>query len=168
MFLLGILFIVLVTALLPYLIQYLATAMPGVTLKTSHNWLPVVAAFLFLIAWFIPDVHVSHETTTFQQHFVGGGVYSACLYVYFKKLLGWKVSLVSSFILLFAWVSAFGVANELVEFTLTKTGLANIGTGDTDWDLLANTLGAALGYVLLIMIKVERLKTKPDGRGDRT
>jgi uncharacterized membrane protein YjdF len=65
--------------------------------------------------------------------------------------------LLISLVVLFAWASAFGVANELIEFTLTKLGLAQIDTGDTDWDLLANTLGAFTGYALLLTSKVEKL-----------
>ncbi len=158
MLLLLILCITLLTALLPYLVKKLVIVVPDSKFQKSYDWLPVVAAFLFIAAWFIPDVHLSSETTTFQQHFVGGGVYSACLYVYFKKLLGWKMSLVPSLVVLLAWTSAFGVANELIEFALTKLRLATIGTGDTDWDLLANTLGAAVGYILLIVAKVERFE----------
>jgi hypothetical protein len=112
--------------------------------------------FLFIIAFFIPDISISSETTTFQQHFVGGGLYVACLYVYVKQLLGWKLPLRASILALFAWVAAFGVANELIEFTLTKLQLAQINTVDADWDLLANTLGAFVGYGLLLLVRAER------------
>lgn len=156
MFLLSIFFITLITACLPYLVKRIVTVFPGIRVHTSYDWLPIVAAFLFITAFFIPNIHISKETTTFQQHFVGGGMYTACLYVYFKKLLGWSMSLPISFIVLFAWASAFGVANELLEFTLTKLQFAQIGTGDTDWDLLANTLGALTGYIILIVAKVEK------------
>jgi hypothetical protein len=156
MFLLFILCLTLLTAILPYLVKRAADIFPSIRIHTSYGWLPVLAAFLFITAFFIPNINISSETTTFQQHFVGGGMYTACLYVYFKKLLGWKLPLLASFLVLFAWASAFGVANELLEFTLTKVHLAQINTGDTDWDLLANTLGALTGYVLLLISKVER------------
>jgi len=152
----SIFLIALLTALLPYLIKRLARVLPTVKIHESADWLPILAAFLFVIAWFLPNIHISDETTTFQQHFVGGGMYCACLYVYFKKLFGWKLPLATSLIVLFAWVSAFGVANEMLEFTLTKLGLAQIGIGDTDWDLLANTLGAFMGYFILVALKIER------------
>jgi len=156
MLLLTILFITLLTALLPYIVKQLVVIIPSVKVQKSYDWLPLLAAFLFIAAWFIPDIHISKDTTTFQQHFIGGGVYSACLYVYFKKLFGWKLALIPSLITLFAWVSAFGVANELIEFKLTKLNLAQIGTGDTDWDLLANTVGAFLGYITLTVTKIEK------------
>ena len=153
----SVLFVGIVTALLPFLVKLAVHTMQGMKIHKSYDWLPVVAAFLFVVAWFIPDIHISNETTTFQQHFVGGGIYSAFLFVYFKKLLGWKLSLIPSLIVLFAWVSAFGVANELIEFTLTKLNLAQISTGDTDWDLLANTLGAFTAYgILLLTMKQDR------------
>lgn len=145
-----ILLITLLTALLPLMVRQVTVYIPSFKAKKSHNWLPLAAAFLFITAWFLPDIHISNETTTFQQHFVGGGAYAACLYVYAKKLFDWKLSIIPSLIILFAWVSALGVANELLEFALTKLGLAQIGTNDTDWDLLANTLGAVTGYLLLL------------------
>lgn len=158
MLLLSILLITVLTALIPYIVKQAVAFIPAIKVQKSYDWLTILAAFLFIIAWFLPDIHISKETTTFQQHFVGGGIYSACLYVYFKKLLGWKLSLIPSLIVLFAWVSAIGVANELIEFTLTKLNLTHIGTGDTDWDLLANTLGAFVGYGLLLLAKVEKAK----------
>jgi hypothetical protein len=158
MLLLSILLITLLTTLLPYIVKRVVAFIPAIKVQKSYDWLPILAAFLFIIAWFLPDIHISKETTTFQQHFIGGGIYSACLYVYFKKLLGWKLTLIPSLFILFTWVSAFGVANELIEFTLTKLNVAQIGTGDTDWDLLANTLGAFMGYVLLLLANVEKPK----------
>lgn len=143
---LSVLFIAAMTACLPLLVEQSRKFLPQVTIHDSYNWLPALAAILFVIAFFIPDIHISKETTTFQQHLVGGGIYCALLYLYFQKLLGWKTNWVVSVLLLFAWTSTFGVANELLEFTLTKLNIAQIGTGDTDWDLLANTLGSLLSY----------------------
>jgi hypothetical protein len=154
MFLLFVLCITLLTAILPYLAKQMTAIFPQIKVHTSYDWLPVLAAFLFIVAFFLPNIHISDETTTFQQHFVGGGMYTACLYIYFKKLLSWKLSLFVSFLVLFAWASTFGVATELLEFTLTKLNLAQIGTGDTDWDLLANTLGALTGYAILLLAKI--------------
>ena len=51
---------------------------------------------------------------------------------------------------LFALVSALGCINELAELFMVKFGLASITLDDTNWDILANTLGAAavwLGWV---------------------
>ncbi len=150
MFLASIFCIAVLTACIPLLVERSKKFLPQLTVHNSYTWLPVLAAVLFVVAFFIPDIHISKETTTFQQHFVGGGIYCALLFVYFQKLLGWSTNWAVSILLLFAWTSAFGVANELLEFTLTKLHLAQIGTGDTDWDLLANTLGSLISYIVLM------------------
>ncbi len=140
------------TALIPYFISHSSRLKN----RRAPSWLPLLAAALFFLAFFTPDIHISKETSTFQQHFIGGGVYCACLYLYFQKLFAWRFNFAISFILLFAWTSAFGVANELLEFMLTKLKLANIDTGDTDWDLVANTTGAIIGYMVLTFNKILR------------
>jgi hypothetical protein len=150
MLLVSVLFIAVLTAAIPLLVKRTSKLFPTIAIHESSNWLAILAGFLFFIAWFVPDIHISEETSTFQQHFIGGGIYCALLYAYFKQLLNWKFNWLTNLIILFAWTSAFGVANELLEFTLTKLHLAQIGTGDTDWDLLANTLGALFGYILCV------------------
>ena len=54
----------------------------------------------------------------------------------------------------FALVSALGCINELAELFMVKVGLARITLDDTNWDILANTLGAAavwLGWVVVTL-----------------
>lgn len=155
----AILAVFIVTALIPVWLPFLVSDILNVKIYSANKVLPVVAACLFVVAWYIPTVHISSQTTTFQQHFVGGGVYCALLYVYVRQLLNWQLELWQEILVLFAWVSAFGVANELLEFTLTQLKVARIGTNDTDWDLLANTLGAFTGYILYRIIrKLSQLK----------
>jgi len=149
MFFLSIVLLALVTACLPYLVRYIPRLFPTVRLHDARWWLPVLAAVLMIVSTQLPDVHVSSQTTTFQQHFVGGGMYAACLYLYAKQLFNWRLHWVIDLLALFAWVSAFGVANKLAEFALLKLGLAHIYTGDAYWDLLANTVGGFVGYLLL-------------------
>lgn len=156
MFLLSTFVIFAATAGIPLFVRWLHATYPNIKLYDSYSWLPFLAACLFVSAFFLPNIHISSETSTFQQHFTGGGIYTACLYLYFKKLLGWRLSVLASLVVLLAWTSTFGVANELLEFTLTKLNLANIGSGDTDWDLLANTLGSLTGYVILSVLRIER------------
>lgn len=105
-----------------------------------------------VVSTYLPNVHISDQTSTFQQHFVGGGLYSALLYFYFKQLFDWKLNWLLDLLALFAWVSALGVANKLIEFALLELGLAHIYTGDAYWDLLANTLGGFLGYLILFRL----------------
>lgn len=148
MYLLFILFICIITALLPSILSKLP-------IKTSNtqSLLPYLAAGLFLVAVFIPDIHISSETNTFQQHFVGGGLYSACLYFYFRQVFGWSFAWYLELVMLFGWTSAFGVANELLEFWLVKLNISNIDLADADWDLLANTLGALTGYIVWLLYR---------------
>jgi hypothetical protein len=149
--LISILLIVIVTACIPLLIKPLGKLLPDLKMQQSYSWLPALAAVLFVTAFFIPDIHISKETTTFQQHFVGGGIYCTLLFIYFQRLLGWSTNWAVSILLLLAWTSAIGVANELLEFTLTKLFHTHIATSDTDWDLLANTLGALSSYIIILV-----------------
>ncbi len=160
MYLLFILFVTIFTSLLPVLARYLAKSFPKLKLKPSHSWLPPLAAFMFFSSFFLPEMFVVSETATFQQHFVGGGVFTACLFVYLKKLLGLRIGVVLSVGLLFMTVSAFGAVNELLELALVKMNLSSIDISDTSWDLLANTSGAAAGYLILVLLLVERFNTK--------
>jgi hypothetical protein len=153
MFLLFIIFICTVTALSPVILRRLGRSTDG-----TSSFLPYLAAVLFLIAFFIPDIHISTETNTFQQHFVGGGFYSACLYVYFRQVFKWSFAWPLELALLFAWTSAFGVANELLEFILVKLNISSIDLTDADWDLMANSVGALTGYAILMMFKKVRSK----------
>lgn len=61
----------------------------------------------------------------------------------------------------FALVSALGCINELAELFMVKVGLASIKLDDTNWDILANTLGAAtiwIGWIIAdFMMKKGRL-----------
>ena len=47
----------------------------------------------------------------------------------------------------FALVSALGCINELAELFMVKVGLASIKLDDTNWDILANTLGVATVWI---------------------
>jgi len=152
MLLIGVLLISLLTACIP-LVAHSVVHRDKADIPHANQFLPILAGFLFCLAWFLPDIHISHATSTFQQHFVGGGMYSALLYIYFKQLFNWHLGIALNLIVLFAWISAFGVANEIFEFALTTMKLAHIATGDTDWDLLANTLGAYFCYFLYFLIR---------------
>lgn len=150
MYLLFITFIFFLTASLPWWLPKFIKRHPP---QAAPNWLPVLAGLLFCIAGWLPDIHISHQTTTFQEHFVGGGLYCALLFVYLKRAFGWKRSRVASFVALYAFTCALGVANELFEFVVTQLNITHIDITDTSWDLAANTLGAVVGYVLLVLFK---------------
>jgi hypothetical protein len=145
MFTLCVLIVTITTTLAPFILPP-AVNFFGYKLRPAAPALPIVAALLFLISFYLPDIHISSQTVTFQQHFVGGGMFSALLYLYAKQQLGWKIHWFIELVLLFAWVSVLGVANELLEFGLSQSGLIAIDTTDTSWDLFANTLGAFAIY----------------------
>lgn len=137
------------TAAIP-LIMFFVPHVSRTAVKRSRPYLPAFAAVLFFISFFLPDVKISTETTTFQQHLVGGGMYSAILYYYFRQFMPFRYSKwYYDAAFLFAWVSSLGVANKLLEFALLKSHLFALDTTDAYWDLFANTLGAYSLYVII-------------------
>lgn len=137
----------LATALLPVFTKVLSRYMPSTKFHRASIFLPIIAGTLFFISFFLPDIHISNETSTFQQHFVGGGLYAGLLYYYVRNLLAThRIKWWQDAVLLFMWVSALGVASELLEFSLLKFHILYIDTTDTQWDLLANTLGAFMVF----------------------
>lgn len=152
LFSLLIVLLALATAFLPILLSYAWKFFPAATPQPASPWLPILAGILLVISIQLPDIHISNQTSTFQQHFVGGGMYSACLYLYAKQLGNWHLHGLPDLFALFAWVSALGVANKLMEFTLLEMHLVHINTGDAYWDLLANTTGGLVGYALFFML----------------
>ena len=59
---------------------------------------------------------------------------------------------------IFALVSALGCINELAELCMVKLGLARIALDDTNWDILANTLGAAAVWIGWVVINLAAKK----------
>lgn len=134
----------------------------NIAVHSAPLWLPVVAAVCYLVSGFVPDIHISRQTTTFQEHLVGGGFFTALLFIYFTRLLGWRRHWVIMLLALFAWTSALGVANELLEFTVTKLNLTQIDITDTSWDLTANTVGSL--FVFVVWQAFELLNSGKDPR----
>jgi hypothetical protein len=151
-FFLCIMLLSVATALLPIAVRYSAMMLPDFKPHEASALLPIIAGALMVVSTQLPSIHISN-TTTFQQHFVGGGMYSACIYLYVKQVLGWRLYWVIDIMALFAWVSTFGVANKLIEFALLELRLANIYTGDAYWDLLANTVGGFFGYGSVLLCR---------------
>lgn len=160
MFFLAIIFLALLTTCLPLIVHYIPNVVPGIKLCKAPAWLPIVAGILMVVSTRLPDIHISNQTTTFQQHFVGGGMYCACLYLYAKRLFHWRLHWFLDLIVLFAFVSAFGVANKLIEFAFLALHLAHINTADAYWDLLANTLGGFVGYLFFFKFSLDKERRK--------
>ena len=66
----------------------------------------------------------------------------------------------------FALVSALGCINELAELFMVKVGLARIMLDDTNWDILANTLGVSAVWIgwALVNLAVKKVGAGHDPR----
>jgi hypothetical protein len=118
----------------------------------------LIAATLWITAFFVPNMPISEETDTFSQHAMGG-VVAGVLFLFAQLAYGWRFAeWWQSWVALFAFVSALGVVNELFELFTNTIGLTNIDSGDVWWDLLANTIG---GLALFAAYKLLRPLAQP-------
>lgn len=85
-------------------------------------------------------------------HAIGGGVAASCLFEYIRRVYRVAVTPLQEVVLLFFFVSGFGVANELLEFLLQSvSGMRfSLSPVDTWLDLLANTCGALAGWMVFL------------------
>lgn len=114
----------------------------------QHKRLLIIACLVFFISWYLPSPLIDGEDTSFTTHFVGGGIFTGLLWIYLKRSLGWsQVWWVEAFSL-FALVSALGCINELFELLTVGIGISSIPLDDTNWDILANTLGTLVVYII--------------------
>lgn len=160
MYFILILFVTLGTLLLPWFMPKLADRW-DIRMRQAPVWLPFLAAVLYFTSLFLPDIGITAETDTFQQHFMGGGVYTAMLYIYFSSLFGWRPKWSVALATMFAWTSALGILNELLEFALTKLHITDINITDTSWDLVANTSGMLATFISWRFIAVFSRRNKP-------
>lgn len=67
---------------------------------------------------------------------------------------------------IFALVSALGCINELAELFMVKAGIAKIEIDDTNWDILANTLGVSAVWIgwALVNLAAKRVGARHDSR----
>ena len=67
---------------------------------------------------------------------------------------------------IFALVSALGCINELAELFMVKAGIAKIEIDDTNWDILANTLGVSAVWIgwALVNLATKRVGARHDSR----
>ncbi len=112
------------------------------------KWLLLLACFVFFTAWYLPSPLIDGKQTEFMTHFVGGGVFTGLLWLYIKLVKKWNAVWWLEAVSLLALVSTLGVANELFEFVLFKLGQMPHGISDTSYDLVANTLGALVFFVV--------------------
>lgn len=125
--------------------------LPKLLRTARYRVLLGVACLLFMVSWWLPSPTIYGQQTAFMTHFFGGGLFSGLIWLYLKLVLGWRAAWYAELAVLFALVSALGVANELFEVFLWTIGRMPHGIADTSWDLVANTGGACAfyaGYVL--------------------
>lgn len=115
--------------------------------ERSHRWILYLACALFFISWYLPSPLIHGEDTSFVTHFVGGGIFTGLLWVYLKCVLKWRAHWIFELASIFALVSALGAVNELAELFMVEFGIAKITLHETNWDILANTLGAFVLYI---------------------
>lgn len=133
----------------PIFIPLIGKYFPKTSFGKAPSWLPCLAGSIFFLSFFVPNIHISNETETFQQHFIGGGVFCTILFFYLAGIFKIKYNLLLGLIYIFLFTSALGAANELLEFSLQKLGIFDISMKDTSWDLVANTSGAISSFIIL-------------------
>lgn len=112
---------------------------------TNHvQWL--VFTMLFSLAGLVlSELSPSGQGVgNFLLHAVGGGMATASTYVYILKNLNLNINWRLNIALLFMFVSAFGILNELLEYAaeLAGLGIFSIDSQDTWRDFVANSSGA--------------------------
>ena len=112
-----------------------------------HTGLLIIGLVLYVVSWWLPSPLIEGRDTSFTTHLVGGGLFTGFIWLYIKKSFGWKTHWLLEVLSLFALVSALGVVNELFELILYITRVLET-IADTSWDLLANTFGALLFYLI--------------------
>ena len=87
-----------------------------------------------------------------------GGFASCLLYIYLLKTLKLRFTWSLTIVLLFGFVSALGVLNELFEYAyeLLHLGTMSFDTHDTWRDFVANTTGAIFAWMLYRVVILAR------------
>ena len=78
-------------------------------------------------------------------------MFTGLLWLYLKYSYRWQAQWYIEAFSLFALVSALGCINELAELFMVRTHIATIMLDDTNWDILANTLGALIVYIIYLL-----------------
>ena len=115
--------------------------------KPVSRWPLAVGGFLYFIAWYLPSFDVHGQNTGFVTHLTGGFV-CGLFWLYSKNHLKLKFSPIVDLVFLYAVVSSLGVANELFELLAHELKLTAITGFDTWWDLLANTSGTVIFWII--------------------
>ncbi len=127
----------------------------------NKNTLLLLLAFCLPIIWnFFPIETLKLRWVNFFQHAIGGGVAVGLSAVYIMNHLrnirdlnpNFNIfkSTLFQFIFIYIIVSAFGCANEILEFTLDalRVGTFSADRYDTWYDIVANTTGGIFVFIL--------------------
>lgn len=115
-----------------------------------------LAAALWVAAFFVPNIPISNETSTFSQHAMGG-VVAAVLFLAVSHAYQWRFGYWwQQIVCLYFFVSGLGVANELFELFATKSGIFWVESSDVWWDLLANTVGGIVAFGVYKLVQAGR------------
>lgn len=116
----------------------------------TKYWKWVGAALVIQVIASIAFEVIGGKAGNFIYHAVGGGAVSTLLFIYLLKTYSLKFNWRVELVLLYAFVSALGVMNELAEYAYEMLGLGTLSfdSHDTWRDLVANTSGAVLAWIL--------------------
>ena len=145
------------TLVIPVLVYVIGSYIDRRYHMYGNKLLLITASLLFSASLFLPSPIINGIDTEFWAHFFGGGVFIGLLCVYFRPLLKRELEWYQELMLLFIFVSTFGVINELYELFSSEIGIYDELLDDTSWDLLANSLGALVFF--LLYKGINRLKT---------
>lgn len=130
----------------PCLVYWLVPRLVGER-REAKRWL-LIAGVLFFASYWLPSPLIEGQQTEFVTHLVGGGLFTGFVWLYIAIVQGWLAKPwwfgAAS---LFALVCTLGVLNELFEVSTHVLFGWPASITDTSWDLVANTLGAALFYL---------------------
>ncbi|HUP26538.1 MAG TPA: hypothetical protein VM124_02755 [Candidatus Limnocylindrales bacterium] len=133
---------------------YIGFEQPARKLLWRQNAGWIMTAVAFPIVGSILSVMFGGRLGNFLLHAVGGGMATAFIYEYIRRLtafqLNWRLNLIGVFML----AAALGVLNELAEFAaeLLHVGVFSFDTQDTWRDLAANTAGVLVAWFLVILL----------------
>lgn len=118
-----------------------------VSVNTSYaEALPYLgsASAMWLLGFILPNIPLTPESQSTTLH-AAGGVVAGLLAAYALKAYGMRFARFWQPVLFFfAFACVLGVLNELLELGVNVSGLAYIHNVDTNWDLVANTIGISL------------------------
>lgn len=150
--------IVLYGVLLPLAVFFVSRWLDGRYEKQGDTRVLIAACVLFGVSQFIPSPFIHGHDTQFMTHLFGGGVFCGLLWLYHRSKFpifankSWQAELLTLFVL----TCVLGTLNELYEvFAYEFLGSVNT-VADTSYDLVANTLGVLLFYIIYKVLHTSR------------